>query len=217
MQLQLPTREDFDSLVADRYTWRAMDSALYYLCRMKPTGQIDRDDIIHSSVESVAKIYGALIQRDWAMGVIGDSLTQLAVTGELQRKLDQLPVEPSPTEEAMARSIEIHGWFCDFLHGKLGTPAATDRNHRPFRPRSFVAKWLHFHRPGVPIYDSRADTALAKMKISRTPLPVDGEQAVDEEYRAFCERLWTFSQSLGPPTPSVRDLDIYLYLKGNTA
>lgn len=211
----LPTREQFDKVVADDYKWKAMDYVFYGLCSMEPTEEIPLKDIVGSSVQVIARTYSALMQRGWAMDPFIKQLQTWTEDYTLQSKLEELPKDPIPTIEGLISSVKIHGWFCHHLKEGLECLEKVQgkQKHKPFCPRSFVAKWLHFHRPGVPIFDSKAEHALNEMNVKATPLGISDALPVDGPYKTFCQRLWTFAQGLGQPSPSVRELDVYLYCR----
>ena len=56
------------------------------------------------------------------------------------------------------------------------------------RPTSFASKYLHFHSPiAVPIYDSRATTALGRQALGRKRMP-ESFKAYDPVYAQFIHR-----------------------------
>ena len=58
-------------------------------------------------------------------------------------------------------------------------------------PRSFIAKYLHFHVPAVPIYDALAASALGKLyPWRRTFLVCDIPAHADVLYARFVLRFW---------------------------
>ena len=91
----------------------------------------------------------------------------------------------------------------------------------PFTPRCLVSKWLHFTRPGVPIYAKRSSDMLESLDLPiKEPrfsevLNRRGNGQVDKKYAAFCDRLWAFSEYLAG-NASVRELDVYLYSEGGS-
>lgn len=111
--------------------------------------------------------------------------------------------------------MEIHGHFTTLLR-ELTAPQT---------PRSFASKYLHFHCPDVPIYDSVALAALT------SGWPLHGVKQVfelpdvgDAEYYACCRGVWLLWQDvvgLGLQ-PTVKQLDHFLWrrklrMKGKAA
>jgi len=85
---------------------------------------------------------------------------------------------------------------------------------RGVRLRSFVSKYLHFHNPIVPIYDSYAWDRI-RMLIPNDArldfLPNEGDPA----YRRFLERYWSLHRELrrAGRKPTARRIDSYLLLR----
>ncbi|MFH0981183.1 MAG: hypothetical protein V2A79_06570 [Planctomycetota bacterium] len=212
-----PTRQKFESCVAEKYTWKAMDHALYSLCQMKPR-DIGVWDITWSGVTTVGLAYKAVIFKGWSLDPIAKALADWALPKWDEwtlRQLKELPAGPGVSLEGIKKSILIHGSFCKELRDEL---IRRFPGKAPFCPRSLVSKWLHFCGSGVPIFDSKASKVLAALDL--TPQAIDlrdlsvpdwDDIALDRTYQKFCERLWAFAESLGKPYVSVKDLDVYLW------
>jgi hypothetical protein len=97
-------------------------------------------------------------------------------------------------------------------HGELNALVRkTLRNQQS--PRSFVSKYLHFHCPAVPIYDSRAKSSLVKLCPWKDKLKVvEVPQGADEEYTRFVLRFWHLYQRMRKKKVKVsaRLLDAFL-------
>ena len=210
--MKIPSPREFDEYVAKHYNWRAMDQALYCLCAMQPKGRITRFDLMSSSVQTIGRTYQALFN---APERIVECLADRAIGPRAQwtfrwisSQIQRLPRGPEITKEGVATSMVVHGRVCQRIHGG-GVGKIL---------RSLVSNWLHFHRPGVPILDSYASNALACMEtqghLKLAKLEPQGDDSIDGDYRRLCERLWLFAQKLEGSLPSVRDLDVYLYLHG---
>ncbi len=114
-------------------------------------------------------------------------------------------VEPLSTEKLQA-IVDIHGRFVALLKN-VTRPDKT--------PRTFASKYLHFHCPAVPIYDSyAADTAMPKLYPWRPAYEVfqipDG---ADPYYAKFVFRFWRLYQdaiATGEQV-TVKLLDYYLW------
>ena len=81
-------------------------------------------------------------------------------------------------------------------------------------PRSFAAKYLHFHCPVVPIYDSYAAAGLGKLvHWDARDVPFGQPTGGDPEYWAFCLRFLRFYNDCRDAgrTLSVKGLDAYLW------
>lgn len=191
--MKIPSRKQFDDYVDKHYNWQAMDQVFYHLCAMKPGGAITSFDLVNSRVQAIGLAYRCLFAApetitkclaDRAVGPPGN-WTFRWVSAQIR----QLPPGPQITREGVENSMAVHGQICARIRDVVG------RNLH-----SFVSKWLHFHRPGVPLYDSNAKRALGL-----------GNSAL---YPRFCTELWSFADALGKPRPTVRDVDVYLYVKG---
>lgn len=206
----IPSRREFDDYVHYHYNWRAMDRALYDLCRPEWSHDIHLYDRILSSVLAVGLAYRALIHRENALEQIAEALFRRAnptVASWPLADMGPLPLGPDPTMEGIQQSVMVHGVLCQHLSEYLPEELGVRR--------SFVAKWLHFHRPGVPLYDQYAEKALNGFNLHvEDQIQVPDRAHVDEQYRNFCQRLWAFAQLLGYPPPSVRELDVYLWFQG---
>jgi hypothetical protein len=81
---------------------------------------------------------------------------------------------------------------------------------------SFVSKYLHFHNPIVPIYDSRAEVAIGKLVNRRSRLVREAQMALPEGlpvYRNFVAAFVVLYQLAAETTlkPSVKELDHLLW------
>jgi hypothetical protein len=98
-------------------------------------------------------------------------------------------------------------------HGQLATLVRSITHKKKSVPRSFVSKYLHFHRPIVPIYDSVAAAALNKLLPWRQAF--DCGQLVDEEDELYRQYVMQLRQLNGAAvhaglSPATRELDEYL-------
>jgi transposase len=85
----------------------------------------------------------------------------------IQSSLERLAGRPFDRQTA-AEIVELHGHIAR---------AISHKTHGVFLA-SFVSKYLHFHCPIVPIFDSNAQTAIGhyvdqKVYVLRTPVPAD--------------------------------------------
>lgn len=98
------------------------------------------------------------------------------IIGEVLKLAEPLTVETT------WRLVELHGRFTRFLMG-----VTTDSK----APRSFAAKYLHFHNPIVPIYDSYAAAGIIKrVRWDSRIVPFSCPDEGDAEYHQFCVRFW---------------------------
>ena len=81
-------------------------------------------------------------------------------------------------------------------------------------PRSFAAKYLHFHEPVVPIYDEYARITLTGLvRWNGNALPFAKPAGADPEYYDFCVRFWRLYEACWKKgvAASVKTLDQYLW------
>ncbi|HEY2589280.1 MAG TPA: hypothetical protein VGI81_26280 [Tepidisphaeraceae bacterium] len=138
--------------------WKLLDETLYQLCREHPG---------HSEAEVHAKAW--VIGRTYATGIErairstrqqGSSLSKLAQclqqnANALNRIFGQLEGIREPLDpQRLSEIVRLHGEIIRVL--KPVTRAKIS-------PRSFVSKYMHFHNPAVPIFDSFADQKLKKL------------------------------------------------------
>ena len=190
-------------------TWKVMDDVLYRLCRDNP------DHARRSSV--CAKLW--IIGRTYATGIE----RKVATSGTQGSSMSQV------TEHFLAHANEIDSWFRELrntdeplnaeklslivtIHGRM-VRLLCPITHRYQSTRSFVSKYMHFHNPAVPIYDSVAVTALTGLlrwnkTLSVFEMPTDA----DQEYGWYTMRffgLYQKARAIGL-IPTVRHLDHYL-------
>jgi hypothetical protein len=105
----------------------------------------------------------------------------------------------------MATIVEQHGRLTELLQ-----KVATDGK----APRSFASKYLHFHRPVVPIYDEYARQTISRLvrwESSYAPfaLPPHGDRA----YWDYCLRFFRLNEGYREAglKVTVKTLDAYLW------
>ncbi len=143
----------YDAAIRDYASdWALIRETLYKLCKEHPD---------HSHRASVnAKVL--LIGRSFASGIerqvksSGEAGSAISIVAEhmykqrraIDRIMSDLAAMAEPlTEEKLEVIVDCHGRLCSILR------QVTARKNPP---RSFVSKYLHFHCPLVPIFDSYA-------------------------------------------------------------
>jgi hypothetical protein len=190
--------------------WRTVDEELYTLCRRRsrPTDFAD----VYAKVAMIGRVYSAGVTRSWKAG--GDAemgVARVLVSAELAASLNdglqRLGGRPFDRQTA-AEIVELHGHVTRAISEHSGGVFLT----------SFVSKYLHFHCPTVPIYDSNAQAAIKKF-VDRTKV-----DAIRKELRALhgsvwayrnfvaafltlCERIHRESES----SPTVKEIDCMLW------
>jgi len=184
--MHLPRQAGLDAAAAafDR-DWGGVDEILYRLCREHPAHDDRR--AVTAKLALIDRAYAAGLERRvspppgvQAITVIADFV--LAHANTIDALIGRIASLQEPlTAETMAEIVDVHGCFTRLLQG-----VATDGK----APRSFAAKYLHFHHPVVPIYDSYAADRLINL------VRWDSEQILfgrpdegDLDYWDFCVRF----------------------------
>jgi hypothetical protein len=190
-------------------TWQVMDNSLYRLCRDNPG---------HSSMSAAcAKLW--IIGRTYATGIEraiattgkqGSSMTQVAEfflkhSGSIESWFEELRplVEPLDSEK-LCKIVSIHGRLVHLLR------PITRRNQST---RSFVSKYMHFHNPTVPIYDSVASAALRRLMRWNNSFSVFSVSPdADDEFAYYLMRFFALYEKIRTTRlpVSVRYVDHYL-------
>jgi hypothetical protein len=187
-------------------SWELIDQTLLAVCDSYPTHG-DRQQVT-AKVALIGRTYVTRIERAFKGGTRqGDALTR--VVEHIHRngqRLDRIiATVPSGTNRLSETAIEpIVGAHYEFLR-LLSECADCHRN-----PRSFVSKYLHFHRPNVPIYDSYAAGVISSVLGSATRSR--RHVAADSTYASYVEKFWRLSRHVGDAGKicSVKELDTYL-------
>lgn len=162
--------------------WPLLNDTLYRLCKENPG---------HSNLSTInAKFF--IIGRTYASGierlkrnldgVLSDTLNMLTQHVYKNRKrVEPIFTELSNISEPLSdKTLEIivtlHGRFLNILMEVL------DRV-----PRSFASKYLHFHCPAVPIYDSIASNQVAGIysRGNKAAKLFDMPEKADKDYYSF--------------------------------
>jgi len=129
---------------------------------------------------------------------------------ERHQELDQLFLRLDKISEPLAATnvteiLEIHGQIVKLL-GELTIDGQS--------PRSFVAKYMHFHNPVVPIYDGNAAKVVWGLVPERLIEAdhVSVPDVADSYYADYVRRLLSLYRSIAAQDVSVtvRSLDYYL-------
>ncbi len=188
---------------------KVLHNELYSLCE---------DPSDHSDFPSVyAKV--CIIGRGYATGIerqIGKVAKNKALEG-LERRRNQTGIIIGLSDH-LHDNIEVKSIFDDLssitgaldtdelnkiihLHGQFTTLISkicrTRKNGQKYSPRCFAAKYMHFHNPLVPIFDSIANKELKTLcnlnETSDLQLSKDG----DKKYYNFVRRFWELYKAIG--------------------
>jgi len=189
--------------------WGAVDDTLYAICRQYPDHSDRRG--MTAKLALIGRAYSAGLERrvsppkgQQAITIIADYVYEHrgvvdAIIGDVMAVQEPLAVGD------MQQLVAQHGRLTGLLRGVTSDGKA---------PRSFAAKYLHFHNRAVPIYDSYAALGLGKLvQWDPKSVPFDRPSGADAEYHAFCVRFWRlYSACLTAGLEvTVKMLDNYLW------
>lgn len=193
--------------------YQTLDDYLYRLCQELPT---------HSSRLSVnAKVY--IISRTFmtqiermvpSKGTQASSISQvIELFFKRSHELDALfirlaGISDPPSTSNLADILEVHGAITGMLLEITGKSA----KGKAKSPRSFVAKYMHFHNPLIPPYDDYAATVLQSITQPIGSIPISIPITADADYATYVRGLFSlyrFVAAQGLPV-TVRSLDYYL-------
>lgn len=193
--------------------WSTLDAALYRLCEnlghASPAG-------VFAKVFIIGRTYQTGIERQVkSKGGQGSSISQvaekmIASSRAVKRLFDALSDVLEPINASMLRSIaEVHGGIIQLLRPITRTARV---------PRAFVSKYLHFHFPAVPIYDSYAESSLRRLVHWETALEVfEMPKNADRAYAWYLMRFLKLYQEAKSREfrLTVKYLDHYLVWKAD--
>lgn len=208
--MKLPTAAELErAAAAFDEDWGRVDEVLYGICRQYPGHGVRRE--VTAKVALIDRAYSAGLERQVVPDAGDQAITKIATFlvaqgGEVDEILANLaPLREPLDEETMTEIVAVHGRFTDLLRG---IPT------RGTAPRSFAAKYLHFHRAVVPIYDSYAATRLVTLvPWKEVERPFTEPPGADAEYWYFCVRFLELYQACrqAVPSVSVKSLDSYIW------
>lgn len=183
-------RKKLEAAWKDKANWSVLDQTLYDLCKKYP----GHEDVAGSN----AKLW--LIGRGFATGIErqvkstgGQGSSMLSLCEFIHKSHKRIEVILAPlraikeplTPGDLRVIVEQHGRFCGLLEPVV----------RGTKPRSFAAKYLHFHCPAIPIYDNVATEALSSLGPWRDDWQLFKKPPMaDEWYYWFVLRFWQFYQ-----------------------
>jgi hypothetical protein len=211
--IPVPTAADLaESNAAFDLDWGGVDDVLYELCCRHP-GHRDRRSTT-AKVALIGRAYSAGLERrvsppkgQQAIVIIADYFEQHGP--EIDEILAPLRAVREPLSlDGISTIVAARGRFTRLLLG-----VTTDGKS----PRSFASKYLHFHHPAVPIYDSYALAGIVRLvrwDAGQVPFrcPAGGDDVTDGYYQ-FCARFWRLLGACRQAglEPSVKTLDTYLW------
>ena len=192
-------------------TWAVVDQELYDLCARR---NHDRVADVYAKVAIINRVYMAGISRSVAGSEDADaelrvSQLLLACRDELSAHVAQPQGIDDLTTESMAVIVTAHGSITQRLAGDLGATNLC----------SFVSKYVHFHCPIVPIYDSRVAEHIVDVLREHVPRGTRTDRLLkrpaiyDASYYWYAGRflkLWQLAKEAAPGV-TVKMLDHALW------
>jgi hypothetical protein len=189
-------------------SWKPVDAELYDLCRRRPRHDDFAD--VYTKVAMIGRVYEAGVARAWRgegdpESVITEVLLENAQL--IQSSLERLAGRPFDRQTA-AEIVELHGHIAKAISRKTDGVFLA----------SFVSKYLHFHCPIVPIFDSNAQTAIGHYVDQKVVRPIRKAMTQLPEwaraYRNFVAAFIVLYERAYAETtlkPSVKELDHLLW------
>lgn len=185
--IRLPTQQQIDEASATfDDEWGEVDKVLYAVCREHP--KHDERRHVTAKVVLVGRAYQAGLERcitpepgQQAVMVAADYVWKRG--GDVDDIIAAVEQVSEPLTAVSAQElVEQHGRFTQLL----GEMPECNR-----LPRSFASKYLHFHHPVVPIYDSyAAGSLMGRVKWNKLKIPFPLPPHGDTEYWDYCVRLF---------------------------
>jgi hypothetical protein len=189
-------------------SWKPVDSELYDLCHRRPS-QNDFADV-YTKVAMIGRVYEAGVARAWR----GDGDPETEVTRVLMEQADLIQTRLRRLQDCRfdqqtaSLIVELHGHIARAISHRSGDVFLT----------SFVSKYLHFHCPIVPIYDSNAQDAIGELVDWKLVDPIrEGMAKLPEwarAYRNFVAAFVVLHKRANAETslkPTVKELDHLLW------
>lgn len=189
-------------------SWKPVDAELYGLCERRPSHRDLAD--VYTKVAMIGRVYEAGVARAWRGE--GDPETEIArvlveQAGLVESGLRRLKDRPFD-RQAADEIVELHGHVARAISRRSGQVFLA----------SFVSKYLHFHCPIVPIFDSNAQAAIGQF-VDWDAVTAIREAMADlpewaRVYRNFVAAfvvLYRRAYAKTPLEPTVKELDHLLW------
>ncbi|HLI78088.1 MAG TPA: hypothetical protein VKV02_14175 [Acidobacteriaceae bacterium] len=197
-----------EAMASYKSSWQPVDAELYDLCHRRPSQSMFAD--VYTKVTIIGRVYEAGVARAWR----GEGDPETVITQVLLGQADLIQSglrrlnDRSFDKQTVGEIVELHGHI---------TRAISHRSAGVFLA-SFVSKYLHFHCPIVPIFDSKAQAALGQFVDREIVSLVREDMASLPEwalaYRNFAAAFVVLHQRAWAETllrPTVKDLDHMLW------
>jgi hypothetical protein len=201
--------EDFNNLRDKK--WMLGNNILYKMCVDYPNHTNPEE--IRAKIWLIGRSYAASIERrskkykkhinDNFYDYVVNEFIKFNSKNRFDEKLDSLKNKEF-NEETLRGILSLHYQLTKFFKELTGK-----------EKRSLASKYLHFHVPIFPIYDSRANNSIkfiVKGKVEETDL------IGDKEYSKFCNKvlfLYEYIKNKTGKSPTLREIDTYLIKNAN--
>ncbi len=195
--------------------WNLLDQVLYDLCEQYPGHTTRRD--VNAKLQIIGRTYGTGIERmipsrggqGGAFIVLGDHVFEHA--GTIDAIIGGLAGLREPLDRnSLQRIITAQGDLVRLLKQVTHKTKVAGETRSP---HAFASKYLHFHNPALPIYDSYATVALTKLRRWRRAFQLfDMPDGSDVEYGRFVLRFWQLYRDVRAVRldATVKHVDYYL-------
>jgi hypothetical protein len=191
-----------------RKQWQLLDKTLIDFCQIHP--KHNHLDDVSAKVILVGRGFATGIERHVTSdGYQGSSINKLAKylvknSHIIDPIIDNLSNIAEPlTIDTLTEIVKYHGEFCKIL-----TELTRDRHYAT----SFAAKYLHFHAPIVPIYDSISYKNAWHYRDKKNLYSFEKPKGSDENYFSYSLCFWQYYFALKKlfQSSNVRLTEVYL-------
>ena len=182
--------------------WTLLNKILYNMCSDYPLHVSSEE--IRAKICLIGRAYAAAIERrtkkrhinDDFYDYVANEFVKFNKENKFDMKIQSLKNKEF-NEDTLKQVLLIHKELTQFFKKLTGS-----------EKRSLASKYLHFHVPIFPIYDSRAKDSLNNVVRGRF-LKTEG----DKDYSKFCYKILFLYNSIKEQTgkaPTLREIDTYL-------
>jgi len=185
------------------------DNILYDMCKRWP----HHNDLpaVQAKVTIIGRTYAAGLERkggeDYRKGILE------TVANTLNKNSTRIDRDVATLRNLKQLSMIVQ----DCILGTHGNMVSLLRKETKTKLnfRSFVSKYLHFHAPIVPLFDSRASSVIRELypwRRSRNRIRIFHKESYDEVYSKFFAQFMLYFNDLKELklSPTVRRADYYL-------
>lgn len=182
------------------YIWDIGNSALYQLCKDHPDHK--RVDEIVAKVWLIGRSYAAAVERRQNKHESSDRfyvmVAERLINSEIDKHINSLPKALRLSEDNIVEIDKAHEYLSKIFKELTGKYKI-----------SLASKYLHFHRPIVPIYDSRANKSIKQVVSGK----IRNHNEKRSDYLIFSSRFLLLQEFLLQETKHVytpREIDKFL-------